>query len=158
MVIFDLIVWLIEESMVDLVNQIEGFLQNTLIPRLNELVMAKEELVAKINGYVDFEADSLAMENAVADNIQVLTRLVDFSEGIQVQAEYSSSAPIYMDVGLGFHVEVSPSMGREVALKRRDLLMKRLKIIEKDCNIVADDVEKTQQLLEEAKREASGAT
>lgn len=161
---------------VDLRRQISEygtFVERTLRPQLQTAVEDREETEGEISDYLLLRDELLRLllppvadpttggsgnEAASSSSSPVIRAVIDISHAsVYCDVVVPNPRTIYVDVGLGFHVEMTPTeavsfVDRRVEYLEKNVLRHRLEV----ASTVARDVENALELLEELGGELAG--
>ena len=129
-----------------------GFISKTLRPQLEAAVDAREETVAEISEYNLLRNKLRSLQAIIASDPNAsVNALVDVAHGaLYCNAEIPNPRTVYVDVGFGFHVEMTlpeatAFVDKRVKYLEEQVLRHRAGVAER----VAKDVEGAMELLEE---------
>jgi hypothetical protein len=161
---------------VDLRRQISEygtFVERTLRPQLQTAVEDREETEGEISDYLLLRDELLRLllppvadpttggsgnEAASSSSSPIIRAVIDISHAsVYCDVVVPNPRTIYVDVGLGFHVEMTPTeavsfVDRRVEYLEKNVLRHRLEV----ASTVARDVENALELLEELGGELAG--
>ena len=133
-----------------------SFLTTTLRPRLQAAVAAREETEGEIAEYATLRGQLLQVEEEFGYPSEAPTKemnaLVDLAHGaVYCSAKIPNPRTVYVNVGFGFHVEMTlpeaiAFIDRRIDYLERDVLKHRSEA----AATIAKDVERALELLEEA--------
>lgn len=131
-----------------------SFVSTTLRPRLRAAVDAREETEGEIAEYAALRRKLLQIEETVgspSDAQQEMNALVDIAHGaVYCNANIPNPRNVYVNIGFGFHVEMSLQEAVSFIDKRIEYLEKDvLKHRSDAAATIANDVEDALELLQE---------
>mmetsp|Transcript_28367 Transcript_28367/g.59135 ORF Transcript_28367/g.59135 Transcript_28367/m.59135 type:complete len:167 (+) Transcript_28367:186-686(+) len=135
-----------------------NFISRTLQPQLQTAVEAREETEAEISEYAQLQGKLRQIEKAIvidpntkSKSVASINTIVDISHAaVYCKASISNPRTIYVNVGFGFHIEMTlPEailfVDRRMEYLGRDVLNHRSEV----AMTVAKDVENALELLKE---------
>ena len=130
------------------ISEYSNFISQTLQPQLQSAVDAREETEAEISEYVQLKAK---LQQIQSDAPKSIDTIVDISHStIYCKAHISNPKIIYVNVGFGFHVEMTIEEAIQFITKRVEYLESCvLKHRVEAAARIAKDVENAIELLEE---------
>jgi prefoldin subunit 5 len=141
----------------DKINEYASFITNTLQPQLQTAVEAKEATEKDLKEYLELRNKLQHLENmlncevTVGEKSKPIETLVDVAhQTIYCRAVISNPRTLYVDVGLGFMVELTIQealtfIDKRVKFLEEEVLRHRTSVVEG----IAKDVENALELLEE---------
>lgn len=139
----------------DKISEYGAFISRVLQPQLQSAVDARDEAEAEIAEYATLQGKLRELEGSIASNKKLgdepLQAIVDVAHGaVYCDVEIPNPRTIYVNVGFGFHVEMTLSEAIAFIDKRIDYLEKN--VLEHRAEAaarVAKDVEDALELLRE---------
>lgn len=136
------------------ISEYSNFISQTLQPQLQSAVDSREETEAEISEYVQLKAK---LQQIQSDAPKSIDTIVDISHStIYCKAHISNPKIIYLNIGFGFHVEMTLEEGIQFITKRVEYLETCvLKHRVEAAARIAKDVENAIELLQELGDELS---
>jgi prefoldin subunit 5 len=122
----------------------EGFVSETLEPRLKQLLQTREELQQEDEEY---EKVLQHIESGIFSNIsnphETLTTWVDIGASVAVAAQPVEAriTSMFIHVGEGVFVEKSIEDAEDISKERQILLSRKTELIDNDISNVVNDIE-----------------
>ncbi|GKY99366.1 hypothetical protein MPSEU_000891400 [Mayamaea pseudoterrestris] len=130
------------------------FLKDTLKPNLAVALRARNDTQHEMDEFVTLQKDMLLWENNL--NCPLLTLEADLGhERVRCEAQVVDAATIFVNVGYGFHVELTCDEATRFAKRRIELLTTKLKLREIEVIRLTDHVTSAQEILEQLARMSS---
>ena len=139
------------------IEKYESFIQDTLRPRLEELLEKRSALVDEIDEYEKTAAFITVQTNKSNSKDAHYYDHVRIGSDISVQAR-SLENPIkniWIHISEGVFVEQSLSDAKEICDKRRVILNGKTELIDDDISNVVNDIEESLLVVEELKKIAA---
>ena len=130
------------------ISEYSNFISQTLQPQLQFAVDAREETEVEISEYVKLKSK---LQQIQSDAPKSIDTIVDISHStIYCKAHISNPKIIYLNIGFGFHVEMTLEEGIQFITKRVEyletcVLKHRVEV----AGRIAKDVENAIELLQE---------
>ncbi|KAG9295995.1 hypothetical protein G9A89_011847 [Geosiphon pyriformis] len=113
---------MVDKDIASKVKQYEGFLNDTLKPDLKKMMDLRDVIYDQISEYLKLKTQiQLIIDNELTE----MKTMVDLGTNFYVQAKVPDTSFLYINVGFGFHVQLTSSEAVEFIDRKEKLLQRK---------------------------------